>query len=163
MAKSRLTLQTQVLRRLGDTAQSIWTGAEIDVYLQEGYDLLTAATGILWDQRYLNDVANQALYDLPDDLWEMERVTWDDRRLAPATINELMAADGLYETTTGTVEAYALEGDGLRKLRKYRIPTANASSTAIAVTGTWGAPRDLTSMDPTVVGTWGIARAVPGW
>jgi hypothetical protein len=63
--------------------------------------------------------------------------------------------------TKGEVYGYTWQKDGVRTLRKVRVPSAQAS-TAV-VTGSWGLlrrPTDLTT--DTVSGSWGVPRRVAG-
>lgn len=127
MAKTLTAVTTEVLYRLGDTAEDVWTTAEIQSYLKEAYDLLAILTGFFWDRETLSDVADQATYTLPTKVYEVERVTWNQAKITAMTSTELIELDYQYMTTKGDVEAYVLDMDGLRTLRKYRIPNANGS------------------------------------
>lgn len=163
MPKTRLQVQTEVLYRLGDTAQDIWSSAEVQSSMQEGYDLLCLLSAVLWSRSWLDDVAGQGTYTLPTDLLEIERATWDTVRLIPLRNPELQDMDGQYETTQGAVEYYAMDGDGLRILRKYRVPSATVAYVAASVVGTWGAPRTFHEItDDGTSGTWGLPRSIPG-
>jgi hypothetical protein len=53
LAATRTALQ----RRLGDASGNIWSGEELDEYIQEGYDDLTRRTGCLFDTAMLPDFA----------------------------------------------------------------------------------------------------------
>lgn len=55
MAKTLESVRNEVLGRLGDAQETIWSGTEVDVYLLEGYDLLAILTGCFFDQAYLED------------------------------------------------------------------------------------------------------------
>lgn len=55
MAKTLSGVRVEVLYRLGDSTSKIWTEAEIDRYLNEGYERLAIGTGLLWDTIYLED------------------------------------------------------------------------------------------------------------
>lgn len=50
-------LAVEVLQRLGDASSGIWTGAEIEDYIKEGYDDLCIRTGCLWEVDCLPDYA----------------------------------------------------------------------------------------------------------
>ncbi len=41
-------LRTEVLQRLCDANQQIWQEAEVDRYIQDGYDVLTRLTGCVF-------------------------------------------------------------------------------------------------------------------
>lgn len=155
-SKSLAWIVTEVLTRLGDTDQTVWTSAEIEAYLKEGYDEMAYRTVAFWDTAYLDDVADQATHDLPESVYDVERATWNNKRLVALKANDLLQLDSLYRTTTGLVESYTLDQDGLRKFRKYRIPTL---STSIEVTS-WGIPRDLDSSASETT-SWGIPRQFP--
>jgi hypothetical protein len=159
VSKTLYQLRQEVLTRLGDTALSIWTEAEIESYIKRGYELLCLETLCLWRQEQLIDVASQATYDLPDDFLQMDRVTNDHKRLIPTYAVELERNDNLYRTTEGTVEAYCLDSDGPNKIRLWRVPATAAESAQMAATGTWGLLRTPTDIDTsTFTGTWGMAR-----
>lgn len=130
MAKYFTEQVTAVLARLGDSTQSIWTRTEIGNYIQEGYDDLTLRTGMLWKKAApsgLDDVASQATYTLPTDLYKIERITWKKKRLIPLRASELQREDPRYETTTGDVWGYIQDGDGIGTIRKVRIPASTVS------------------------------------
>ena len=55
---SRQQLEDQIRRDLSDIEIEIWTSAEIQGYIQQGYDALCIATGCLWDMNCLPDYAN---------------------------------------------------------------------------------------------------------
>jgi hypothetical protein len=55
MAKTLSGVRAEVLYRLGDSTSVIWTDAEIDRYINEGYEKLAMGTGLLWDCAYLED------------------------------------------------------------------------------------------------------------
>ena len=49
-------LVERVLHRLGDSAQTVWTYAEIEGYLQTGTRELAAAVPVVWDRLYLENL-----------------------------------------------------------------------------------------------------------
>lgn len=65
-----------------------------------------------------------AMVDLPEDLYEIERATWNSRRLATERSRYFENDDSRYELSKGEVEAYTQDKDGLRRLRKWRVPSA---------------------------------------
>lgn len=190
MAKTLSGVATDVQERLGDTAATVWTAAEIKRYLKEAYSLIASKTLCFWEEEFINDAAStaninhpfeeqyvpsgttvhgvfthtvdwetrymsgpvygptnhtadweitneyvsfvgKAVYDLPDNLIQMERVTWDNRRIEPLTIQEIERADWQFLTQTGQPQGYAMEGDGLRQLRKWPIPEVSATGTTL--------------------------------
>jgi len=157
VAKSLIQVVSEVLTRLGDTDQSVWSQSEIESYLKEGYDLMAILTGYFWDSAYLDDVAGQALYDLPAQVYEIERATWNNEKLIALRTSDLIEIDSSFRTTQGQVEAYTQDMDGLRKFRKYRIPSATAGAGAEA--DSWGIPRSF-SIDLSESTSWGLPRSL---
>ncbi len=183
MSVTRADLLLQLQRRLSDESGAIWAVAELEGYLQEGYDNLTKRTGCLFDTSMLPDFAfafshiadwesdyiavgdylngpaqftclqdrdfiqnargpanhNQhwehnlgytlitevdALADLPDALQEVERATWNTRRIVAMRSQDIDTIDGRYELNKGEVVGYMQDKDGLGVLRKFRVPSA---------------------------------------
>lgn len=189
MAKTLATVTTEVQTRLGDTAASLWSAAEIQRYLIEGYSAIAFRTHCFWKEQFINDAAatanitaewerqyvstvhgvftftggtenswereyvtgpllgpsnhtadweatngyapfvGKAVYELPSDLIQIERATWDNYRIDPLNSAELQLANSRYLFETGNPRGYLMDGDGLRKLRKWPIPSASATGT----------------------------------
>lgn len=130
MAKTLLVIRTEVATRLGDaTLSRYWSAAEIDGYIREGFSEFCARTGILWKRSNAgcDDVAHQALYNLPTELLQIERVSYQGYRIEPISRHQAIVLDPRFESTEGQVVAWMTELDGLRKLRKVRIPAANGT------------------------------------
>ena len=177
-------LREGLAARLGDASAAIWTAAELDGYLREGYDDLTQRTGCLWATDVLPDYAMafcytaewesgywgsgwaisslgnftatwerdyldnargpanhshhwefnggyvswetlvSALDDLPVNLQEVERATWNTRSIEALSSRYLETEDGRYELNRGAVEGYTQDKDGLNRFRKWRVPSA---------------------------------------
>lgn len=127
MAESLTSVTTAVLNYLGDSTNTIWSNAEVQRYIKEGYDDLLSKTLCLWTYGYLNDVAATATYSLPAALIKLERVTWDYRKLPPSTFEELSRRDPNFLTVSqGPPQTYSNDLDGLLTLRKYPIPGVTA-------------------------------------
>lgn len=77
--------------------------------------------------------------ELPDAVIQMDRATWDDRKIDPAASRELERRDTLYETLPGDVLAYIQDKDGLRRFRKWKRPSVIADY--YPVFGLWGVLR----------------------
>lgn len=106
-------------------------------------------------------MAIPALAELPSTLTEIDRVLWDQRGIAVLTPREAQREDARYETTTGEVYGLMTWEQGLRTVRKVRVPAAAAATYTIR--GAWGilrGPADFSAGAAT--GTWGIVRRVPG-
>lgn len=69
------------------------------------------------------DVYTEGVVPLPDDLLEIERATWDTQRIEALRSRTLEQDDSRYELNRGFVEAYTQDKDGLRRLRKWRVPS----------------------------------------
>jgi hypothetical protein len=82
--------------------------------------------GFPWERAYLTTSVQAGVHDLPPDTIDVQRATHDGRRLQPLRASELEGIDQLYETTRGPVDAYTLNKEGVRRLRLYRIPSAQA-------------------------------------
>jgi len=59
---------------------------------------------------------------LPEDCYQIERATWNSIRLGALRSRDLEWDDQRYELNKGLVEAYLQDKDGLRRLRKWRVP-----------------------------------------
>lgn len=159
MSESPVTIAAEVLRCLGDLSATIWSTAEINGYIQSGYDKLTYDSKCLWTTAVLTDVAGQALYNLPDDLQRLDRATWNWRRLPASKFFELEKIDINFRIIQGQPLTYSIDSDGLKVLRKYPVPAANGIGGLAPATGTWGIPRSLADVSAdTPTGTWGIPR-----
>jgi hypothetical protein len=102
-----------------------------------------------------------ATAELPKTLTALSRVLWDERAIDAMEARTLSREDSRYEITKGEVFGYIWQKDGIRTLRKVRVPAAQA--TTYTVDGSWGLLRstgDLTT--ETVTGTWGVPRRIPG-
>jgi hypothetical protein len=159
VAKTLEQMRDEILTKLGDQDNVVWSDSDIEAYIAEGWDDLCIQTKLNWKSTTIDDVAAQATYDLPADFYEVDRVTWNDFRCAPVRARELRDLDQYYMSQTGDVIAYSLDMDGIGKIRKYRIPPSDAGH--YAVTGSWGTPRSLSDVDSAApVGSWGIARRI---
>lgn len=112
-------VRTDVLYRLGDSVSAIWSQAEIESYVRQGYGELVGQTGALWikdSPAGLDDVANQATYTLPTDLLVTERLTWKQKKIEPLDPDWLRKKDAQFQTRTGDVIGYTIEGDGRKSV-----------------------------------------------
>lgn len=156
MAQRLILTANEILYRLGDVDQTVWKIDEIEAYLSEGYDRLAYATEYFFGRSRLREVKGQAVYDLPDEIYTVIRVTRHNKKLTALKARDLLQLDAQYRTTKGLVEAYILDSDGLRKIRLYRIPQDNIHATE---KGGFGIPRyNLQDQESS---SWGIPRTVP--
>lgn len=134
MARTLLQTRTDVLAYLGDSSSAIWSTAEIDSYIKEGYDDLCMRSGALWIKSApggLQPVAGTGTYALPTDLYKIERMTWNVKRMRPMYPEEAQRYDHRYRITQGIPLAYIVEGDGLGVIRYFRVPSASDSLISI--------------------------------
>jgi hypothetical protein len=209
MSVSRHALRTQVLTRLGDLAQQIWTATEVELHLADAYKAIAQVCGVFYDWTYLEnlpatfsytapwekawldevggfdagcanftaEIDRQALgdgrdrrgpanatspfevtdgwqasvgasmaipatADLPTTLTAIRRVTWDNRGIDALEARRMSRSDARYEITTGEVYGYIWQKDGIRTLRKVRVPAAPADSVQVTGSGSWGILRE---------------------
>lgn len=114
-----------------------------------------------WEKAYRETDTFRAVYDLPPDLVELERATWNNKRLTPMDPAVTEVADSRYEEETGEVEGYLVNKDGWQRLRKWRVPSIGPDE--FTTTGNFGILRDPDDIsEDEVTGTWGIPRILPG-
>jgi hypothetical protein len=63
MAITLSELRTEVLSRLGDSTRTIWSRAEINSYLEEGYNQLAIDSRPFWDVAFLEDTPYTGNYN----------------------------------------------------------------------------------------------------
>ena len=212
MSQTILTLRESVLTRLGDPAGAIWSQDEVDLWLNEGSEVIGQRCEIFYEWTYLENLppsascthrfelayieglpegffcgigtftcederrtlgderlmigpfvcsspceatdgfvsvvgastAIPATADLPEDVTQLSRVTWDGRVTDALTARQTQARDARYELTTGEVYGYIWQKDGVRTLRKVRVPSAQAST--VTAVGSWGVCRDVSDL-----------------
>ena len=132
-------------------------------YLQPG-ELEFGPTTLnhLWESTYLASGYSfyRATDQLPENLYKVDRATWDYKKIEPVRSSEIEIQDARYWIQNGEVIGYIQDKDGLGIFRKWRVPSVAA--TAYTITGNGGIPRTLTDISSdTVVGTWGIPRRIP--
>lgn len=77
------------------------------------------------DMDFLFEELISATEVLPDNLIVIDRVVYDERRIAPLRSSKLQKFDKYYEITRGTVLGYLVDKDGLRTLRKWKVPSSS--------------------------------------
>lgn len=128
MSKTLVNLSDDVAVRLGDSAASIWTAAELKSYVKEGYDELCLSTLMLWKRAAVVLVAGTGTYTLATDLYKVDRITWQSIRIDPWTARESRDRNAYYRTTQGNVYAYVQELDGLGTIRLINVPAASSTT-----------------------------------
>lgn len=175
-------LTADIRHKAGDSVGTLWSDDEILAYIQQGYNELTAETGLLFetalfpdvpfafnytspfeadyittsqwglngpaqfttlDERYYAQDADgpathneiwegdydpttevSALINVPLDMHQIERSTWNTKKIVPLHSREMEVDDGRYELNKGEVIAYTQDKDGLGRVRKWRVPSA---------------------------------------
>lgn len=84
MTVTLATLTTEIQQRLGDSAAAIWTSAEVEQYIQQGYDQLTRRTGCLLGIALAPDYA--FAFSFTQD-WELDYIVADAYANGPAQFN----------------------------------------------------------------------------
>lgn len=107
------------------------------------------------------DTSILATADLPATVSAIDRALWDQATIGVVRPNAAAAMDSRYEQTEGEVIALVTVGNGLRTIRKVRVPSAAAAF--YDIDGTHGILRDPTDCSSGATsGTWGIPRRLPG-
>ena len=128
--KTRLDVQTAAATWLGDTSFAVWSAAELNSYIQEGYNDLVYRTLLIWKKSNtaFTLVAGTASYTLPTDFLKMDRITFNKRRLKPLHMEELWRTDATFLTQQGDVTGYYMDGLGYSSINFYRVPSVAGTS-----------------------------------
>jgi hypothetical protein len=127
----------------------------------------------------------RATTELPATVTEIARGTWDERTMTALDGRAIARTDTRYEITRGEVYGFLWRKDGVRTLRKVRVPAAAAAT--VTAEGSWGGLRDPADLsdetvvpetgpvgfqanafsdafftDPTHVAVRGLPRQIPG-
>lgn len=87
--------------------------------------------------------------EVPDGLTEASRATWDGRGINALSTRDMRNLDSRYRETAGEVYGFLWEFDGVRALRKVRVPSQQASTETI--TGSWGGMREVADISSDTV------------
>lgn len=82
--------------------------------------------------RFLGNDFIPATVILPERAVEALRVVWDGRRVWPQNSNMIGDRDRLFEEIPGQFDQYTIMHDGMRYLRKYRIPAGRGVHDVVA-------------------------------
>lgn len=138
-------------RALGDERERIGPANHTSPFLATDGWLATANAS----------TAIAATADMPKTLTRLARVTWDQRGIDALEARTLQRTDSRYEITAGEVFGFVWQKDGIRTLRKVRVPAAQADTAT--VNGAWGLLRRPTDLSgDAVTGSWGSPRRIPG-
>jgi len=215
-----------VLKRLDDYpvvgGESVWTRAEVELYLEDGYNAFCRQTkcildffypenvpqagnyvgrwergyfdsgmiavGLLgftggywerdyaqasatgpanstqpWEAEYLETIFAVSLHPIPEDNVAVDRATHDRHQLSPEFTRWFEQGDRSFQTTSGDPWRFAMDRDGMSRLRV--VPAGTGSATTYTVVGTFGLLRDAEDTDGlgtwAPAGSWGVLREIP--
>lgn len=152
------SLRADLARRLNDTRHVVWSAAQLDGWINEGYREFCSRTRCLWKRAaYSSLSAGVGLYDTPVELVRLERATWDGRSLRIVESFDFSRHDPLYRTATGYVEMISSDGEGVRRFRLYRAPDSVGVHTQ---SDSFGLSRKL-PFGASQAG-YGVPRRIPG-
>lgn len=118
-----------------------------------------ATDGLL--SRIHASTAIPATAEMPRGVTKLDRVLWDNRAIDALEPRTFSRMDSRYEITAGEVHGFMWQKDGVRTLRKVRVPNRQADT--YTINGGWGLLRTPADLSPdTVTGTWGIVRLIEG-
>jgi hypothetical protein len=114
------------------------------------------------------DTSIPATATVPEPVSAIDRALWDKTAIIAISPRDAAMLDPHYRTNEGPVVAYLWEQDGVRTVRKVRVPATQADTYAIV--GSWGFLRDPTDIfpvdadasDPWAVGAWAVGALAPG-
>lgn len=136
------TLTNETLVHVGDRYSRYFSRDEVKRTIVEGYFDLCQRARPIWDVYMVDGPVVAATVDLPANLLQVERATWDGRRLEP--LHSWAFEKGLdfgYQTETGDVSAYMLNKDGIGKMRLYKAPASSGPYIDYTGSTPWGTIR----------------------
>jgi hypothetical protein len=116
-----------------------------------------------------------ATAEVPEAVVQLTRATWDRRGIDLLDPRTMQQVDSRYEVTVGEVYGLMWRKDGVRTIRKVRVPGTQSDSITLdegnrgairdcadlsgdSASGTWGTPRRIPGHHPIGGGVWGTAR-----
>lgn len=150
---------SDILAKLDDLQEKVWSRAEIQLYLERAYDKLCTEANILFDMKLGADTPAATL-TLPDAYTRVDRATYDYRGLYPEFSRYIAEKASDYHTTTGSPERFTQDKDGFFTLRFIPVPSATPGT--FSYSGTRGTIKGWTTeLSGTITGTRGIVREIP--
>lgn len=115
------------------------------------------------DERDSFDVSGEipAAEPLPSDLYSVDRVTWDGRKIEAMNTRQLKSKENLFETVKGFVFGYLQDRDGLGFIRKFRKPSAIGEY--YQVVGVWGSIKGASTQNDAALATITAQMTIDGW
>jgi len=115
---------------LRDPNNGIWTTTELKRYVNEGKDDLARDTKYLEDYRDYALINGTAIYDVDDDVVEIERVEFNGRHILPLSPTELSQYDSDWMNETGVIRRWYPHGS--TKIGYFKKPTWTAEYSAFS-------------------------------
>jgi hypothetical protein len=130
---TRLDVVEEVSLRLRDSTNDVWAATRITRYVRDGYMEWCKQTGANWHRDHYPLVASQALYDLPDRLFKVDRMTFNGYRIPPIVSDTFRNLNKMMEVEEGIPIGYAMDGESgdedladtdpyQKRLRMHRVP-----------------------------------------
>ena len=99
-------------------------GSEFYQWADEYAKRLARHAGVFVTRDTSTEVAaNQASYETPEGFIDAIHVSIDGVRIRPSSVQDLEALDATWSTSTGVVERYSMDAEGMLVITLYRIPT----------------------------------------
>ena len=116
-----------------------------------------------WEATYLATIFPVSLHPVPEDNVAVDRATHDWQQLEPEFTRWLEENDRSYQTTPGRPTRFAMDRDGMSRLRV--VPAGDGLATTYTVSGTFGLLRSAGDADGfgtwAPIGSWGVLKEVP--
>jgi hypothetical protein len=143
-----LELLTVIARHLQERDESfdsgLWTQAEILTYMSEMQREFLQRTGVLKNISYVAGSAHQIEYDEPASSIDVERISWNSRKLYPSTQFEFDQNDSRWrQAEARNPRLYHRDNLGIKRFAV--TPAPNTSGLSYSATGTVGTIRGMTS------------------
>jgi hypothetical protein len=116
-----------------------------------------------WEASELTTTFAVSSKSIPEDNVAVERATHDFHQLSPEFTRWFEQNDRDFQTTQGDPWRFAMDRDGMSRMRIVPAGTGNAETATTS--GTWGLLRDAGDTDGFGTwapdGSWGVLRAIP--
>lgn len=147
---------------VADPNEQRWTDGRLIRILNEGQKDIARQTRILKGEVGITMVTGQPVYDLPDDLWLVTRIAFNNKVLPLESFDEMDDKNLCWYTDTGNrIEAMVYDKRDLHKIRAYPIPDDTIANTPyiFVYDGEIIAPGSLPPLPPEVIAQLNILSA----
>jgi len=126
------TLRTEVRNRLKEASADFYADADINSWLNYGYRDFARKTQWFEKIKAYDVVANQFIYNVPDDAIHIELVRWADQYFVRnRDIEEFFRFAGFADQSGDRPYVYTLNYPWDKKFRVFPIPSTTSASTTI--------------------------------